>query len=103
LFVPPLTGTQTNQQNDDCAFLFPAIPAKNNAKEDPTKFVLVEVYQDADRAPAAHKETAHYLEWRDTVADMMAAPRQARKFTNLFPTTEVGWKYPENDPSATLE
>ena len=34
--------------------------------DDPTRFVLVEVYRDAD-APARHKETAHYQTWRDTV------------------------------------
>jgi quinol monooxygenase YgiN len=45
-------------------------------KEDPTKFMLVEIYRD-DKAPAAHKETAHYAKWRDTVADMMNTPRQA--------------------------
>lgn len=61
-------------------------------REDPTKFVLVEVYKNAD-APAAHKETQHYLTWRETVADMMAEPRQARKFDNLFPTTSIGWDY----------
>ena len=60
---------------------------------DGTKFVLVEVYKTPD-APAAHKETAHYLAWRETVADMMAEPRQARKFSNLFPTTAAGWDYP---------
>lgn len=32
---------------------------------DPTQFVLVEVYKTAE-APAAHKETAHYLKWRET-------------------------------------
>ena len=69
-------------------------------KDDPSQFVLVEVYKDADRAPVAHKETAHYQEWRATVADMMAEPRSARKFDNLFPTTAVGWDYPE---SAKLE
>lgn len=63
-------------------------------QEDPTKFVLVEVYKTAE-APAAHKETAHYLKWRDTVADMMAEPRQARKFSNLFPATVGGWDYPD--------
>mmetsp|Transcript_27990 Transcript_27990/g.58615 ORF Transcript_27990/g.58615 Transcript_27990/m.58615 type:complete len:91 (-) Transcript_27990:255-527(-) len=62
---------------------------------DPNAFVLVEVYTDADTAPAAHKETAHYKEWRDTVADMMAEPRVARKFDNLFPVTPEGWAYPE--------
>ena len=62
-------------------------------KDDPTQFVLVEVYKNLD-APAKHKETSHYMEWRDTVADMMAEPRQARKFTNLYPTTLDGWDYP---------
>jgi quinol monooxygenase YgiN len=52
--------------------------------DDPTRFVLVEVYRDA-QAVDSHKETAHYLAWRDTVADMMAEPRTNRKFTNVFP------------------
>jgi autoinducer 2-degrading protein len=64
-------------------------------KEDCTQFVLVEVYKDADAAPAAHKETSHYAEWRDAVAGMMAEPRSARKFDNLFPGTAVGWDYPD--------
>jgi (4S)-4-hydroxy-5-phosphonooxypentane-2,3-dione isomerase len=63
-------------------------------KADPCQFILVEVYRDADMAPAAHKQTAHYLAWRDTVADMMAEPRTARTFTNLFPGTAAGWEYP---------
>ena len=63
-------------------------------QDDPLQFVLVEVYKDSHTAPAAHKETSHYLEWRDTVADMMAEPRSARKFVNLFPTTSTGWEYP---------
>ena len=55
--------------------------------DDPTKFILVEVYKTTD-APAAHKETAHYTHWRDTVAEMMAEPRQGIKYTNIFPTDE---------------
>ena len=43
-------------------------------RDDPTRFVLIEVYRDAE-APLRHKETAHYLKWRDTVAPMMASPR----------------------------
>ena len=66
-------------------------------KDDTSSFVLVEVYKDGE-APAKHKETAHYLEWRDTVADMMAEPRQARKFVNHFPRTSPGWDYPLNKP-----
>ena len=60
--------------------------------DDPTKFVLVEVYKN-DAAPALHKETAHYNTWRETVADMMAEPRKALKYNNLFPATGVGWDY----------
>ena len=52
--------------------------------DDPTRFILVEVYKDVD-ASAAHKETAHYAKWRDTVAEMMAEPRQGIKYTNIFP------------------
>ncbi len=55
--------------------------------EDPTFFVLVEVYRDS-QAPAAHKETAHYEKWRDAVAEMMAEPRWARKYVNVFPEDE---------------
>jgi len=55
--------------------------------DDSTKFILVEVYNTTD-APAAHKETAHYARWRDTVAEMMAEPRQGIKYTNIFPTDE---------------
>ena len=52
--------------------------------EDPTKFVLVEIYRTAE-APAAHKETAHYRLWRDAVMKMMAEPRQGIRFVNIFP------------------
>ena len=57
--------------------------------DDPTKFILVEIYKTAD-ASAAHKETAHYKRWRDTVAEMMAEPRQGIKYTNIFPANENG-------------
>jgi quinol monooxygenase YgiN len=57
--------------------------------DDPTKFILVEVYKTA-QAPAAHKETSHYERWRDTVAEMMAEPRQGIKYSNIFPE-DVDW------------
>lgn len=58
-------------------------------RDEPTRFVLVEVYRD-DEGAAAHKETAHYQKWRDTVAGMMAEPRSSVKYTNIFPGT-TGW------------
>ena len=57
--------------------------------DDQTRFVLVEVYRNA-AAPAAHKETAHYALWRDTVAPMMASSRTSVKFGNVFPE-DAGW------------
>jgi len=57
--------------------------------DDPTKFVLVEVYRTPDD-PARHKETAHYQKWRDAVAPMMAESRSSVKYANVFPGDE-GW------------
>jgi (4S)-4-hydroxy-5-phosphonooxypentane-2,3-dione isomerase len=57
--------------------------------DDPTRFILVEVYRSAE-AVAAHKETAHYARWRDAVTGMMAEPRQGIKFANTFPE-DAGW------------
>ena len=58
-------------------------------QDDPTRFLLVEVYRTPDD-PARHKETEHYKKWRDTVADTMAEPRTSIKYTNVFPDEE-GW------------
>jgi quinol monooxygenase YgiN len=57
--------------------------------DDPTRFTLVEVYRTA-ADPGRHKETAHYQEWRDAVAEMMAEPRTSVKYTNIFPD-DAGW------------
>ncbi len=55
--------------------------------EDPTRFVLYEAWRD-EAAMAAHKETPHYLTWRETVADWMAEPRQGVPYRGLFPASE---------------
>lgn len=51
---------------------------------DATRFVLYEAYVSAADA-AAHKQTPHYAAWRDTVAHMMAEPRQGVPYHGLFP------------------
>ena len=58
-------------------------------QDDPTRFVLIEVYRSPEAA-AAHKETAHYAKWRDVVASMMAEPRQSVKYSEVFPDPQ-GW------------
>jgi autoinducer 2-degrading protein len=52
--------------------------------EDPTHFVLYEAYISSEAA-AEHKNTAHYLAWRDTVAEWMAKPRQGIRYDGLLP------------------
>lgn len=54
--------------------------------DDPTRFVLVEVFRTPDAA-GVHKDTAHYKRWSNVVMKMMAEPRQSVKYTNVFPDT----------------
>jgi (4S)-4-hydroxy-5-phosphonooxypentane-2,3-dione isomerase len=57
--------------------------------DDPTRFTLIEVYrQESDQA--LHRETQHYLDWRDAVAQMMAEPRQGVKHKNILPV-DADW------------
>ena len=52
--------------------------------EDSNRFLLYEAY--ASEADAkAHKETGHYLAWRDKVQSMMAAPRRGVRYHGIFP------------------
>lgn len=52
--------------------------------DDPTCFILYEAYASVADA-AAHKETAHYLVWREAVTSMMAEPRRGEQMNGLFP------------------
>lgn len=56
--------------------------------DDPSRFLLFEVYRDA-AAQAAHKETAHYAAWRDAVGPMMAEQRFSVKYNDVFWTDAV--------------
>jgi autoinducer 2-degrading protein len=54
--------------------------------DDPARFVLYEAYSDASEA-AKHKQTPHYIAWRETVADWMAEPRQGVVYAGLYPAS----------------
>jgi autoinducer 2-degrading protein len=56
----------------------------------PAKFVLYEAYKSEEDS-AAHKNTPHYLAWRNKVADWMAQPRQGIKHTIIYPTDQSQW------------
>ncbi len=53
-------------------------------RDDPRRFLLVEVYRDS-AAAAAHNEPAHYAAWRDAVAALMAEPRRSVRYLELAP------------------
>ena len=84
-FIQATKENATNSLNEPGIARFDVV----RQQDDPTRFVLVEVYR-TPQDPALHKETAHYAKWRDTVADMMAEPRSAIKYANAFPG-EDGW------------
>lgn len=56
--------------------------------DDPSRFVLVEVYRSPQDA-VDHKQTTHYAAWRDAVAPMMAEPRHGVAYVNVFPGDEA--------------
>lgn len=58
-------------------------------REDPNRFTLYEAYRSSEDF-AAHQQTAHYLRWRETVADWMAQPREGLKHDSIFFGDEEG-------------
>ena len=92
VFVHVLPGSvdafiEATTANANASVLEPGIARFDvvQSLEDLTRFVLVEAYR-SDEAAGAHKETAHYATWRDTVADMMAEPRSAVRYRDVvFP------------------
>ena len=60
------------------------------SKEDPTRFMLYEAYE-SEEAAKAHKETAHYLKWRETVANWMDRPREGVPYDVIAPTHRSRW------------
>ncbi len=50
--------------------------------EDPSRFMLHEVYTSED-AVKAHKQTSHYLEWREAVAPLMAKDREGVRYRQI--------------------
>lgn len=61
-------------------------------EDDPNRFVLIEAFRSAE-AQLAHRETAHYQKWRDTVQDWMAEPRTGVRHISLFPE-DSAWEHP---------
>jgi (4S)-4-hydroxy-5-phosphonooxypentane-2,3-dione isomerase len=58
---------------------------------DPSRFFLYEAYSD-DAASSAHKDTPHYLMWKETVAPWMAKPREGIAHRVIEPAGTDRWK-----------
>jgi autoinducer 2-degrading protein len=59
-------------------------------EKDPTKFIFYEAYE-SEKAVADHKNTTHYIQWRDTVALWMAQTREGIKYKIIKPTDKQLW------------
>jgi autoinducer 2-degrading protein len=58
--------------------------------DNPNRFMLYEAY-DSEESAAAHKNTSHYFQWRDSVKDYMAEPRQGVKYNIIEPNDRTKW------------
>jgi len=58
--------------------------------DDASRFMIYEAYESEDAA-LAHKNTPHYLKWRDAVKDMMADPRQGVRYNIIEPKDRSEW------------
>jgi autoinducer 2-degrading protein len=58
--------------------------------DDPCQFMLYEAYE-SDEAAATHKNTVHYIKWRDTVKDFMVEPRKGVKYNIIEPNDKRKW------------
>lgn len=58
--------------------------------DDPSRFMIYEAYE-SEASALDHKETPHYLKWRDQVNDFMAEPRQGIKYDIIVPNDRNKW------------
>jgi autoinducer 2-degrading protein len=58
--------------------------------DDPARFMIYEAYE-SDEAVGLHKETPHYLKWRDTVQGFMAENRYGVRYNVIEPSEISLW------------
>jgi (4S)-4-hydroxy-5-phosphonooxypentane-2,3-dione isomerase len=84
-FRQATTVNATNSRNEPGVARFDLL----EQDDDPTRFILVEAYRDRDSI-AAHKLTAHFLEWAEKTVDMFVTPRTRALYQNVDPP-DSGW------------
>jgi autoinducer 2-degrading protein len=58
--------------------------------QDSSKFMIYEAYESIE-ASADHKNTEHYIKWRDVVAEWMAEPRKGVRYSIVAPLNKQAW------------
>lgn len=59
-------------------------------QNDPCRFMIYEAYE-SEEAVKLHKNTEHYLTWRDAVKDLMAEPRVGVRYNIIEPADRSKW------------
>jgi len=85
-FVAATAENHENTRNEPGNLRFDVLQSAENSQQ----FMLYEVYH-SEEAVAAHKETAHYLKWRETVADWMERPREGVQYDVVRPLESKMW------------
>ena len=57
------------------------------SESNPAEFLLYEVYESQEAA-LTHKETVHYLKWKEAIEPMMAEPRKRASYKLIAPEPE---------------
>lgn len=58
--------------------------------DDPSRFTLYEAYENKE-AVKAHKNTPHYLKWRENVEEFMLSPRKGIPHKVIAPSEKSLW------------
>lgn len=58
--------------------------------DDPARFMIYEAYE-SEEAVRQHKETPHYLKWRDSVQGFMAEDRYGVRYKVIEPSESAQW------------
>lgn len=79
-FIKASTENHLESVKEPGNLRFDLLQSENN----PNLFVFYEAYEN-EASAAAHKNTSHYMKWRETVAPWMAKPREGIRYRGLQP------------------
>jgi len=80
-FLEYTLGNATQSRKEPACLRFDVL----RTEEDPTRFVLHEVYTSAEGLKA-HQQTEHYKNWRENAPPLLAEPRVSIRCVNVSPT-----------------